>query len=610
MGLALSGLASGFDWKSLVDQLIETSRAPQNRMRREQSANATKTTALNEVKTLLSSLKSSLTPLSSTEAIQKKAATFADSSTTWTASANSDASAGIHKFEFISEATAAKLTGGAGVAKKLDHANPRGAVNTPLSSLPIGRTITGGIFTVNGVQIHKGLDGNGDPIPFTTADSLSTVLGRISSLSGVSASYNSGTDKIVLQKLDPGTGLPTAGQISLGASNDTSNFLQAMRLSSGSSPVSSSTTLSSPILTNSIDQANLSGWTGANVSGSIIINGVGIPYNSGNSLQSLLNDINNSSAGVLASYDASQGKFVLTNKNTGNVGITIQDGGSEGLTSALGFSSGILTPGQDAAFKYNDGAQIIYSQSNALGELAHGVTGLTVTAKYDSANLANNTQTITIGSDTSAIKEAINSFVEKYNAVQNAIDKYTKVTVSGTKVTSAVLAGNRELASISRDLRRMLYIGGLDASDVELSGTVKRISDLGVGFSGIENTISITNSSLLATRLDTNPDDVIDYLATAENGLAARLDSMLGRLVNDSTTDSASGAKITGAFKVQLDSITKQNTSLDKQIEEFERRLTSQRALLESSFIAMEKAQSGFQQQSSYLQKTFSGSSK
>ena len=165
MGLALSGLASGFDWKSLVDQLIETSRAPQNRMRREQSANATKTTALNEVKTLLSSLKSSLTPLSSTEAIQKKAATFADSSTTWTASANSDASAGIHKFEFISEATAAKLTGGAGVAKKLDHANPGGAVNTPLSSLPIGRTITGGIFTVNGVQIHKGLDGNGDPIP-------------------------------------------------------------------------------------------------------------------------------------------------------------------------------------------------------------------------------------------------------------------------------------------------------------------------------------------------------------------------------------------------------------------------------------------------------------
>ena len=75
MGLALSGLASGFDWKSIFDQLIEVSRAPQNRMRRKQSANATKTSALNVVKGLLSSLKYSLTTLPSTEAIHKKAET-------------------------------------------------------------------------------------------------------------------------------------------------------------------------------------------------------------------------------------------------------------------------------------------------------------------------------------------------------------------------------------------------------------------------------------------------------------------------------------------------------------------------------------------------------
>ena len=71
MGLALSGLASGFDWKSIVDQLIEVSRAPQNRMRKDQSANSTKTTALNEIKGLLSSFKSSLTTLNSAEGFQK-----------------------------------------------------------------------------------------------------------------------------------------------------------------------------------------------------------------------------------------------------------------------------------------------------------------------------------------------------------------------------------------------------------------------------------------------------------------------------------------------------------------------------------------------------------
>jgi len=177
-------------------------------------------------------------------------------------------------------------------------------------------------------------------------------------------------------------------------------------------------------------------------------------------------------------------------------------------------------------------------------------------------------------------------------------------------VSSSVLSGNRELANISRELRSILYVAGLDEDDNQLSGTVKRISDIGVGFSGIENTISITNSSVLNSRLNLNADDVIDYFATAENGLSARLDAMLGRLVDDSYTEPNTNTRITGSFKIQLDSISKQNKSLDKQIEEFERRLESQRALLENSFIAMERAQSGFQQQSAYLAKTFSGNSK
>ena len=36
MDLSLSGLASGFDWKSVVDQLVEIERAPQRRARSEQ----------------------------------------------------------------------------------------------------------------------------------------------------------------------------------------------------------------------------------------------------------------------------------------------------------------------------------------------------------------------------------------------------------------------------------------------------------------------------------------------------------------------------------------------------------------------------------------------
>lgn len=173
--------------------------------------------------------------------------------------------------------------------------------------------------------------------------------------------------------------------------------------------------------------------------------------------------------------------------------------------------------------------------------------------------------------------------------------------MDGTKVSSAVLAGSRELASISRELRKVLYENGKDSSGNDLTGAVKRISDMGFGFSGIENTISITNSTTLDSKLSSSAEDVIAYFSTSKNGLSARLGTLLDRLVSDSSTTP-------GVFKVQLDKISSQNKSLDKQIEDVERRLASQRSLLENSFIAMEKAQSGFQQQSAYLAKTFNNS--
>jgi flagellar capping protein FliD len=72
------------------------------------------------------------------------------------------------------------------------------------------------------------------------------------------------------------------------------------------------------------------------------------------------------------------------------------------------------------------------------------------------------------------------------------------------------------------------------------------------------------------------------------------LENLLG------TTSSAPGT-----FKTQTDSMDRQSKSLDKQIEAFERQLDSQRSLLETSFIAMEKAQSMYQQQGSYLSNAF-----
>jgi flagellar hook-associated protein 2 len=644
MGMALSGLASGFDWKSIVDQLIEVSRAPQNRMRTEKSTNASKTSAINEIKGLLSTLKTSISSLASEESLYKKGVTFKDASTTWKASASKDTPAGDYKFNLLSEATASKLTGSSNLVAPL-------SAGTFISDLSVGRTITPGTFLVNG-----------KPITVHTTTTLQSVINQFASAE-VTATLVNGQIQLY-----------SGSSIALGSPNDTSNFLQALRLSgsgvsnsgytvrsghsSFSATLSGSTDIVFPsghglkvgdqiavdlasgegtglnsgdsyhvvaVNGNNVQLSSTSGGAAETITSAITsaskfsrlnslaapalnvplssagfaagitsgplqlsINGVSIDYNAASdTVQTLLDKINKSDAGVTAIYDLAQGAFSLTNKTTGDVGVSVVDSGN--LAAALGLTTGTIVNGSDAAFSVNGGG-ILTSRSNLLDETAHGIDGLSVTANKIGE------QTLTVAGDYTAAKDSLNNFITNYNAVQNAIEKYTKVTVSGDKVSSAILAGNRELSTLSRSLRTMLYKVG-DG----ITGSVQRLSDLGINFSGIESTISLTKSSALESKLASSADDIYAYFSTTKEGLIDRIDTLLGSYVSDSGTTS-------GGLQTQLDSITKQNTSLDKQIADVERRLASQRSLLENSFIAMEKAQSQFQQQSSYLSKTFSGS--
>jgi flagellar hook-associated protein 2 len=572
MGMGLSGLASGFDWKSMVDQLIEVSRAPQNRMRSEQSKNSSKTNAINEIKGLLADLKTNIASLGSQDALLKRSATLGGSATAtgWSASAAPDTVAGKYTFAVNVLATAAKLNG------TPLSASPINPLST-LSSLPIERTITSGKFTVDGVAID-----------ILGSDSLDDVLNKINSdVPGVTASYNSTTDKVVLT---------SGSSIVLGASNDTSNFLLALRLSSGVNP-SSTNPLGTIKLSGPIDSANLASPPAVATNSSFVINGATITYNTAtDSLQSLISRINDSTAKVTASFDPSSGRFVLTNDTTGNMGVFVSSD-TGGLATSLGLTAGTLVNGTDAEFQINGGGTLL-SRTNELDSSSHGINGLTVTATTVG------TDVVTVAADSSATKSALDSFIVKYNSLQNAIEKHTKVVTTGGKVTSGILSSNRELGEISKSLRQLIYKAGTG-----VSGTVNRLSDIGVGFSGIENTISITNSTLLNSKLSSFASDISSYFNTKNTvlgipsgGLIERMDYLIGNLVTDSGT-----AK--GGLKINLDSIVSQNKSLDAQIANIDRRLEMQRSSMEASYIAMERAQSIYQQQSSYIARTFAGKS-
>jgi flagellar hook-associated protein 2 len=432
--------------------------------------------------------------------------------------------------------------------------------------------VTAGTFTVNGKQITV-----------ATTDTLQSVFDQISSATGgsVTASYSSASDKITLSG---------AGEIILGSATDTSNFLQAAKLSNnGSGTISSTTQLGAVRLGGTLDQANFAtpvsdGGSGA---GAFIINGVTINYSaSSDSVANIISRINDSAAGVTAAYDATNNRFTLTNKVTGDIGIAAEDVTGNFL-AATGLAGGTLAHGTNLLYSVNGGGQLS-SQSNVITDASSGLTGLSVTAS------GTGTFNITVASDTATIKQAITDFVDQYNKVQSLINTQTASTTDATgKVTAGILSGDPDANSINTQLRNLM------TSTVSgLSGTLQRLDSLGFSSNGNDDSLSTTDLAGLDDALNTNLSSLKELFTNSTNGLAVQLNSFLDGTIGDN-----------GTLVSHQDSLTHQSAAIDTQISDKERWVLEYQQQLTDSFIAMETAQAKINQQLSYLNQYFGNGS-
>ena len=568
----VAGLASNFDWKTFVDQIIGLEHAPADRLASEKSVNNQKVSLLTTLGTKLTSLQASVTALKTAGLFGKRSAASTTVDSTWTAKAAADTAAGSYKIAVSQLATAAKLSGAPDIGQGLSATDS--VAGLTVANLPIAQAVSAGTFSVNG---HK--------VTVALTDSLDAVFQAISDATAgdVTASYDHTTDKVTLTS--------ATTNVVLGAGNDTSNFLRALKLGNNATPagtVGSSARLGTLKTSATLATASLNtpitavDGTGA---GTFTINSVDIAYNvNTDTLSSVLKRINNSGAGVSAAYNSVDDRVVLSNNGTGDLGISLTEAAG-GLLGALGLTGGsTFARGQDAHFTLNDGAELS-SASNTLDASSHGIAGLTVTANTAA------TQTISVAADTSAMHKALESFVADFNDVQQFLDSSTKVTTdSHGKVTAAVLASNREIQEWGRSLRSPSFaaIGGL-------TGSVKRLNDLGFDFKPGTNELQIKDDAKLTAALSGATADVEAYFSTATTGFAAKLDTFVGKISTQNTD--------------QQGRLNKANTSLDDQIAAIERNLVQQRALLESSFIQMESAQSQLKSQQATLTAAFSTTS-
>ncbi len=562
--LAISGLASGLDWQTIVSELAQAERAPETQWQNQQSALNTQKSAFTTIASDLSTLQTDLQTLQDPTLYQS---TTAQSSNTAVATTATGTKTSIGSFTFnISQlATAAQINGTGNISQVLAPGGNTGGVT--IGTAGFATPVTAGTFTVDGAQVT-----------IAATDSLQDVFDKIASATGnkVTASYNPTTDAITLASSD-------SSEVVLGSAADTSNFLQVAQLyNNGTDSVSSASALGRVNTTATMSSSDLATaiTDGGSGNGQFTINGVTINYDaSSDSIQNVLDRINSSSAGVTASYDALNNHFTLTNNSTGDVGISMQDVTGNFL-AATGLSGGTLARGQNLLYTLNGGSQQLVSQSNTITQSSSGITGLSVTASDTGST------TVTTSSDTSKISSAIQQFITDYNAVQTAISSQQLVTTaSDGTVTPGPLTGDQTANDIAENLRTLSFSSGSG-----LTNSITSIGDLGIQTNGQDNTLTLSDSDTLNNVLTNNLNSVQSFFSDATNGMATQLNNYITNVTGTN-----------GELTDHQASLTQQYNNLSTQISNLETKITSDSAQWTSEFQAMEQAESQASQELTYL---------
>jgi flagellar hook-associated protein 2 len=500
---------------------------------------------------------------------------------------------------------------------------------------------TNGTFTINDVEIT---------IEDYTTLSLNDLLATInSSGAGVTASYDSGSDRIVLTNNDTGS-----TSISVGDTSDTSNILTVLQLTSSTG--ATKTTGGTDGTLDSTAVLNQAGFSATPTTGTFTINGVSIYIDaSSDSLDDVIKKVNNSGAGVTMAYDSNSDKITVLSDSMDKITFGSPTDTSNfllsvNLTRDTNTEQALGTEGQYAILDV-DGVTYV-RETNEIDDIIKGVT-LSARAASDSAI------NINISTDTSKATKALASFVQHYNELMSSLNVPTldddekeyltaltdedKESMTDDEISEYqayydlyhrydIIGKSSELRSLRTNLRGTLFneISGI-------SGSVTNLQELGLDIAGdgdydVEKLgYLVTESSDYDTILEelegnetlqeillNNPDDVYEFFSANiivgedddDDGVYETNDikgwsrvysSMLDRYTD---YDGMIEKKITtsGTLDTEMD-------RLAKDIEMYEDRADKLLERYWSQFTAMEQAISEAQSQGDALASLTGGSS-
>lgn len=415
-----SGLSSGIDTNSIIDQLIAVGREPENSIKIQQQYLQQRQTAYNTVSAKLLGLQAAAFPLDALRAFSIVNAT-SSAPTVATVSAQTGAQTGTHAINVTSLAQAQVISSG------------------------VQSTQTGPLNQHGQILI------NGKAINYQDADSLQSIASSINSAqTGVTASIIT----------------PTTGQyyLTLGSNNSgaqgkisASDVGSGTLLSSGLGIYANTSSFAHPISANVVGSAlfgdsatsvgTLQGQTAPAVGNvSLTVGGTArsVSIDLSQSLSQIAQTINNAAAGAANVATVTDPITNATKQQLQLTGVTAYTD-SNNVLANLGIaqndlnSHAELTQGLDAAFTIDN---IQASRpTNSFTDAISGVTINLVAAGATSLNVA---------SDTASIKTNIQNFVKAYNDVLDTINNSSQYD-SGTGKTGP-LFGDSLTQNVYNDL--------------------------------------------------------------------------------------------------------------------------------------------------------------
>lgn len=583
--ITVSGLGSGLSYDTWIQELVAVKQASIDKVSDQVKTLQTKESTLSSVESYYTKLQSAirtLTDTSTSNVFAQKSASSSNSSIS--ASADSTATAQTVSVEVTSLATSTTAQSASNVAA---YANS----GTKLSSISDG-AIKAGTFSIY-------VGGAKTTLNITADQTLGDVVNAINydaetgkGIQGVSATLTDG--KLTISA----TG---ASAITVGSSNDSSNFSKVMSLTRNSSTgvYSSSKAAFSTSTTSSLTGTSFA--SGPVTAGTFKIGNATFTIDSSTTLNSLISKINNDDdAGATAYWDSNAGKLLLTAKDQGATNINIEAGTSN-FTDIMGFTSSTwngdgtvattqLTTdsqelGTNAVLSIN--GTDITSASNTITSDVSGIKGLTLTLNDKTSSAT----TVNITNNTSAAVTAITNVISAFNM---AISNTKTATASGGN-----LYGENVLSMLSSGIRHTA------TASVSFDNTYKNLASIGITTGAIGTDAKADTTQLkidttkLTAALQNDPNAVMNLLTGTDvlktNGVFTKISEGLENSLNATT----------GYFAAKENSYEKQVKNLNNKITKMNSDLTKYQSQLETKFQAMDELISKLQNSSSVFDSYF-----